>query len=106
MADAPLMQLPRLVKVPGGEPNLDVTIEGVIAEEAASPSAPEAGMVRIRLQPDVYSWASRSYVSMRGVTWAVDMHTDQAKRFRGALHAFLVGWIEQEALAGRAVAGE
>jgi hypothetical protein len=45
-------------------------------------------------------------VSMRGVTWAVDMHTDQAKRFRGALHAFLVGWIEQEALAGRAVAGE
>ena len=47
--------------------------------------------IRIRIQPDLYSWESRNYHSWIGLTWMIEVQdVAEGRRFREGLAAFMV----------------
>lgn len=85
--------LPRLIKIPGGM--LEEDIDGFVDEALGASKVP--GVVRVRIQPDLYFHRSETrrqrYDPWPGVNWVLDLNPEQAREFRRWLDGEIQGWV-------------
>ncbi len=93
LEDGPeLGPLPRLVRIPGGVPEIDTAVDEALAASKVE------GTVRLRMQPDLYFHRGltrrQRYDPWPGVNWVVDLTPEQAKEFRRDLDTWVQDWVQ------------
>lgn len=78
--------LPRLLKIPGGVPDLDGELREAQKRVAGAP-------LKFRLQPAFYFKDNPRYTRYTHVCWIVELTAEQVVELRQDLDAFVQGWV-------------